>query len=431
MPKRDRILVIEDSAVFAKVIRHSLENAGGFDVHVVATMADAKAYIEEHWQDIFLCVIDLILPDSPDGEVFDYVSSAGLSSIIFTSKQDEKLHNAIARLKAIDYVIKGVPTSLDHLVTTVKRIAANRGKKVLVVEPDRAMRLYIGNLMRLYRFTVLEAADGERAFDLLADNPDISLVLTDAQLPNMDGFAFVRSIREAFPKDELPIIGLSDREKLHYSSKFIKMGANDFLKKPFQPEEFFCRINQNLEVLDTVRALRRAANTDYLTGLTNRRRFFEIADSRFAAALKRKEDGGPGLLVGILDIDHFKQVNDTYGHDTGDLVLIEVSARLEAALEPHGTVARLGGEEFAFMLSGLPMAELVQIIDRFRSDLAATAVQTENRELTITISIGACEHPASDFRKTLTQADQHLYIAKATGRNRTVTENTSIETAAE
>lgn len=167
--------------------------------------------------------------------------------------------------------------------------------------------------------------------------------------------------------------------------------------------------------------LKLLANTDPLTGIMNRRRFFEEAEELFA-----KPAGTVGT-VGILmmDIDHFKMINDTYGHRTGDLVLTEFTARCREVLKPRGCFARLGGEEFAILLNGAQSAETVAVGERIRAEIGASSFDVEGTEVNLTVSIGAtvADPSAEMFGAAISRADKALYEAKHAGRNRVVSQS--------
>ncbi|MDF5058909.1 diguanylate cyclase, partial [Vibrio parahaemolyticus] len=171
-------------------------------------------------------------------------------------------------------------------------------------------------------------------------NPDITLVLTDHDMPVKDGITMVRELRRKWDKNQLAILGLSGSNSKTMTARFLKAGANDFLYKPFNQEEFFCRIHQLLDIKDATSELFKMANQDALTGLWNRRFLFEQPHVENAQR-----------NIAMLDIDFFKQVNDTYGHEGGDAVLVMIANILKIYF-PNDIVARLGGEEFCIQASG-------------------------------------------------------------------------------
>ena len=145
------------------------------------------------------------------------------------------------------------------------------------------------------------------------------------------------------------------------SARFIKVGANDFITKPFQPEEFYCRVTQNIDLIEKTQALVDAATKDFLTGLYNRRFFFEKGVGKLERARRERKS----VALAMLDIDHFKSVNDTYGHDVGDEVLQVVSKTLQDSARADDLVARLGGEEFCVLMEDINRAELDVFVRKY------------------------------------------------------------------
>ena len=218
------------------------------------------------------------------------------------------------------------------------RLDRNRRLKALVVDDSSTMRQVVAGYLKLQCFSVVEAADGQEGLEILELDSDISLVITDFHMPVMDGFHFVQEIRHRFDKRPLAVIGLSSQEDSDISVQFIKKGANDFLQKPFQQEEFSCRVTNNIEALEQLIALRKQADKDYLTGLNNRRYFVEEGQN----LVRKMVSEGTAFSIALMDIDHFKSINDEHGHDAGDAVLTQLADHLENTLSRFH-LARYGG----------------------------------------------------------------------------------------
>ncbi len=215
-----------------------------------------------------------------------------------------------------------------------------------------------------------------------------------------------------FPCANLAFIGLSASQLETVSAKFVKSGANDFLHKPFSFEELQCRIMQNLETMDHIREIRRAANQDYLTGLNNRRYFFETGEQHFKTA----DSNGQSRVAAIMDLDFFKQVNDNYGHDVGDAVLVHLAGLIKQ-LPSDVLTARLGGEEFGMLSVNKSLNQVHALVQKFVEKVAAMPVICGGQSLNISLSIGITAQGDS-LDEMLKIADQGLYRAKENGRNR-------------
>ncbi|TAN49463.1 MAG: response regulator, partial [Rhodospirillales bacterium] len=247
-----RILLVEGSRFFANQVKKQIEAATGTQIVVAPTLAAAGKAIEaERGRGGFaLALFDIILPDAAETEVVDLCREKGLPSVVFTGFYSDELRERLTSSRTvIDYIIKDNPASLTMLRQAVTRIWRNRTTKALAVDDSATARRYLVDLMKLYQFQTLEAANGKQALDILHQHPDIKLVVTDYRMPVMDGIDMVKQMRATHPKDRLAVIGIATGGGSSLSAQFIKIGANDFITKPFLREEFFCRINQNMEII--------------------------------------------------------------------------------------------------------------------------------------------------------------------------------------
>lgn len=414
-----KLLVVEDSAVFRAIVEQQIGQELGIELVLAETMAQGLAAVEGRADEFFLALLDLTLPDAPNGEIVDAMLDRGVPVVVFTSRYDEGLRETLLAKNVIDYVPKDSPASLKYLVSMVRRIQRNRETMALVVDDSSTARQLARHWLELYRFDVREADSGQAALDALEVEPGIRLVITDYNMPGMDGFELIKRLRKRFDRDELAIIGVSAGGSAPLSAKFIKYGANDFLNKPFLREEFFCRISQNMEMLDNIRALREAAGKDFLTELPNRRSFFEIAGALHAAARR----DGARTFAAMIDVDHFKLVNDTHGHDAGDAVLREIGRLLPTLLvRQSDVVARLGGEEFAVFAYDVAPETALAFFESIRRAVADAVIATPAGALNVTVSIGVSCRIGDSLQHMLNAADACLYEAKAGGRNRVVSD---------
>ncbi|WP_461211024.1 response regulator [Desulfocurvus sp. DL9XJH121] len=250
-----RILIIEDSHVQAKIICRHIEGLSNFQTVSAHTMEEAREVLETRRDELLAAVVDLNLPDAPDGEAVDLVQGFGLAAIVLTATFHDEVRDTLLRKNVADYVLKSSMIVLDDVVTVVSRLYKNQFVKALVVDDSRAARTLVRSLLELQNYTVLEAEDGRQALDVLESEPDISLVVTDYEMPVMDGFEFCAEARKTRKKDSLAIVGVSGANEPSMTAKFLKNGANDFLTKPFEPEAFCWRVNQTMEMLEIARDL--------------------------------------------------------------------------------------------------------------------------------------------------------------------------------
>ncbi len=255
------VLIIEDSPVQSKIIRNQILALSQFDTLAAYTLEEAREALTAYKDKIFVAVIDLNLPDAPNGEGVDLCLDFGVPTVVLTATFNEEIRKRFIERNVADFFFKGSIQDMDPMVHSLERLFLNQFVKALVVEDSRMSRAHLRHLLETQRFTVLEAADGVEAMEQLEANPDIGLIITDYNMPNMDGFELVRNIRARFKMDRVAIIGVSAAGSGPLTAKFLKNGANDFLTKPFEVEEFYWRVNHTVSVLEVMKDLRTCQET--------------------------------------------------------------------------------------------------------------------------------------------------------------------------
>ena len=411
-----KVLLVEDSRAIASILKASIEALDAIECVVATSHAEAAQLLQSHPGGFFAAVLDLNLPDAPDGEVIDLVQPAGIPIIVLTANVDAARRAAMFERGVADYVVKDSLVGIEYVARLVNRLARNGSTRVLVVDDSRAFRQYLCGLLHQHGYATLDAADGVEGLEALCANPDVRLVITDYNMPRMDGLAMVAEMRKLRSHDDLAIIGVSDMAKQGILARFLKGGATDYLNKPFCVEEFYCRVDQNIDMLRVVQRARDAANRDFLTGLYNRRYFFEHAERLHRQAVS----GELAILVAMIDADHFKRINDTFGHQVGDEALVAIAAVLREEVEGKGVVARFGGEEFVCLRILDPQLRPAECLERIRRRIAGIDLSAGAEAVPITVSIGATTEPLGDIDQMLARADEAVYQAKRAGRNRVV-----------
>ncbi|MFW5836954.1 MAG: diguanylate cyclase [Desulfovibrionaceae bacterium] len=410
----DRVLLVEDSKTFGSLIRRALGGEGGYEVDWAMSYAEAEAMLDAANEPYVVGLLDVNLPDAPKGEVVDLVAARGLPCVIFTGELDSDTREAMWTKGVVDYILKEGMYSLRYIRQLIDRLARNHLVKVLVVDDSTTSRRAMAVLLRRRRHTVLEAKNGEEALKIMAAEPGVKLVLTDYYMPIMDGLDLLREIRRRHPLEEVVVIGLSGQGDASTSAAFIKHGANDFLNKPFIAEELYCRVMQNLQLIEHIEEVRKLSERDHLTGLYNRRYFFAAAQRLFANR-KRK---GLNLSLAMLDIDHFKSVNDAFGHEGGDEALKVFSALLSEHFGKRHVKARVGGEEFAVACTEAGAQELLDSFEALRRKVERLNIPHKTGDIAFTISIGLCLELKESLQEMVRIADENLYASKHSGRNR-------------
>jgi len=285
--------------------------------------------------------------------------------------------------------------------------------RIALVEPSRTICRIVTAMVDQWNHQIDSFSDADEALSKLASNCNIRALITTAELPSMSGAQLcVKARMMSGSRRPLYIIMMSCSDERGKLVEALENGADDFISKPPAPEELRARLRA-AERLTTMQAeLIQLATTDSLTGLLTRRAFFDRSKELFAKAA-----GQSPVSMLVCDLDHFKLINDRYGHDVGDLVLRKVA---DEALLLGVAVARLGGEEFAFLFPA-PLQDAVEMAERFRSAVTELAIRHANDVIPVTCSIGVAERePADTIDSLLRRADISLYEAKRAGKNRVV-----------
>lgn len=407
------ILIVEDQRSLAQMAAKMLHDRWGCRVLIATTLAQVRTIISQKQHHFFVAVSDLNLPDAPNGEIIDELIAAGIPVIAMTGMLDESMHEKIMAKGVVDYVLKNSINAYEYVVELVGRLFRNVHTKILVIDDSETFCTVVKGMLQIQCLQVVTAGDGVEGFALLEEQRDIKLVLLDHEMPNMNGFDFLSQVRRKQGKDRLAVIGMAGARNSRMSAQFLKLGANDFIEKPFTYEELICRVSQNLEMQENLEAIRHVAYHDYLTGMLNRRAFFEQAGMQFDENLK----AGKSQAVAMMDIDLFKKINDHYGHEGGDVALKHFAALLSGHFE-EDLVARVGGEEFSLLFADAKNAAAQ--CEAFRLCVEKSPVKFGKVVIAFTISIGIASQPQARLDEMLKQADENLYKAKETGRNRIV-----------
>ena len=290
---------------------------------------------------------------------------------------------------------------------------------ILVADDSMVVRAVLRRQLEADGHTVVEAVNGEQAIEACREHrPDV--VLLDVEMPVLDGHATLERLKGDPDLKDIPVVFLTGRVDTADVVTGLRLGAHDYLRKPFEANELVARVSAALRtksLQDELRArnaeLDRVSRIDMLTGIYNRRHLDEHMRRVISAARRH------GRTVGVLlvDIDHFKDVNDQHGHLAGDEVLKEVASRLQGAIRTEDALGRWGGEEFIAVLTDTPAESIGILAERMRQVIAsAPFVLDDGTRIPVTVSVGHT-HGTDDAEVLVHRADDALYVAKGAGRN--------------
>jgi diguanylate cyclase (GGDEF)-like protein len=320
------------------------------------------------------------------------------------------------------------------VATEVEPPAVSR-TRVLLVEDDPIIRAPLARILREAHYEVIEATDGAEALRMTEGHPP-QIVISDWSMPNLDGIALCRELRRRQSSDPLHFIMLTvHSDKLRLVEAF-EAGVDDFLSKPFDERELLVRVRAGVRAVSTQEELKKRSEgslklnaqlsllnnrlerltmTDELTGLFNRRHAMTRLEEQWALS----DRYGQPVTIAMVDIDLFKHVNDTHGHEAGDNALKAVAAVLKERARATDVVCRFGGEEFLIVFPAQSPAQALSYAERCRSLIASNPLSGINGLMTLTVSIGIATRAAemTSSSELVRAADAALYAAKSAGRN--------------
>ena len=410
--KSARILLVEDSAFYSAVLCEQLKKIPNLTVDSAATRKEGQYFLDTHGNDYDLALVDLALPDAPNGEFVECALMSAVPTIIFSSNFDPELKAKLFAKGIIDYVIKDSPVAIDYLIELITFLLFQSGQKALVASSDKALKrqqVHLLSNLKMEAWACDSAADAKK---LLARHHDFTLALIGDTLKDCTGIELVGALRRSHTAAQLSILAIPDDSR--YASQYLRYGANDFLRQPYSPEEFQCRVLNAVKSKRHLHSLETAATRDFLTGQLNRRAFFEAATPIVAHAKRARH---PLALV-MVDIDHFKKINDRYGHAVGDTALKIIAATLRNELRETDIIARFGGEEFCILMPDINEIELPTVLDRFLKAMRSISIPHARGFTGVTASFGSARHADIGLEQLIKLADDALYDAKHRGRDR-------------
>ena len=419
-----RALIVEPSPTYQRILSRMLESYDFQLTFVNSATGGFRALKEHHFQ--MICVA-MYLPDLTGIDFCQRVRqhSSEVPIFIVTSESNPELLSSALTAGASDIIRKDDLPRLEeslHAMIPLGPFRYNISGKAMYLEDSLTVAKATDAKLKRLGLKMDHAFSIQQALDLLNSNK-YELIMTDIVLQhNETGIDFIKQLRADNRFAQMPILAVTSSESVNRRIQALQVGASDYISKPVLDEELFARINNLISSTRLIEQLTRErqrllelATKDHLTGLYNRHFLSELAKRRFAEANRQHSP----LSVLVIDIDHFKQINDQHGHQTGDKVLKRIAAALQAQCAENEYLARFGGEEFVMLLPG---CELDAAHEKAQQ-LCQTLQQLRPESITTSASIGVAslsQNHEEYFDEVFARADKALYQAKQRGRNQVI-----------
>jgi two-component system cell cycle response regulator len=417
--------VVEDSSFFQGVLKKEIEELN-MEVVLAKSIAEANEQIKRDKFDFITLDINL-----PDGNGFDFCKKIKNDKrffetqvLIISAEDSEYLRKGSFDAGAFSFLKKDfIEGNLrKYLKTTMSMASIITGSvnPVVIVEDSDFQRNYLKSLFAFAKIKVKDFADSKSAMKFLTENPQVDMIIVDYFLEKGNCEGLIQFVRKNSFYNKVPILVSTILNEQNKKYDFFLMGVNDFIVKPFDTGEFFLRIRNHLRIKHLIdmldaknKLLSIKATTDELTGLFNRRFFWETL---FREDNRSKRLNQPYSIL-MIDIDNFKQINDSYGHLKGDEVLVAIAETLKENMRSFDTIARFGGEEFIALLPNTDKKTAIIVAEKILQVIRGVSFDFSDEK--ITVSIGVSDSAESEnFEKVIILADERLYKAKSKGKNR-------------
>ena len=405
---KHKVLIVDDSKTITHGLKNRIENQLNIDVYTAASMKECADLLLKHKGKFDLALLDYGLPDAPSGEVVTFVNKFKIPSLLLTGTKLEANAQVFKNSNLIDYILKNGSYAIEYSVGVVKRFMLNSQVEVLVIDDSKTFAMKMQHLCIKYNLKAIVNYGAKEGLETLKQRPNIKLVLVDYNMPEMNGLEFTTEARKTYKKDEVAIIALSGMSEKEIVASFLKYGANDFLYKDFSSEEFFARVNSNLEVIELFTATQDKAKKDYLTGVFNKSYLYNIGEEIYDRAKEKNEL----LATIIIEINELQMLNESYGHEVGDESIISLSKILLEHVNKDSIVARFGLGQFCILYKNRPYAEIYQTFDEIQDIVKNSYFEINNSKYNFTISIGANIDLSDDLNEMIELADEALENVK-------------------
>ena len=403
--KRKKINSDEEASILRHDLRTPLNGIIGYSEILIEDYEDD---IDEKHNEDLSHIIDLAKEiEAAISRFVDFLKD-GARNIENEEESNESADNLFSSLGKIEYKLE--------IIEEIKNA------KILVVDDIKTNCDVLKRRLESNEFIVDISMSGKEALEKI-NQQKYDLILLDVLMPEVNGLEVLIKVREQYSADKLPIIMVSSFDDVESISKCIQLGASDYLSKPVNSTILTQKVASTLERKalrereeQLLSELHRQAITDEMTGIPNRRYVFDILEKSF---LEIEKESKEHFATAIFDIDHFKNVNDTYGHAAGDEIIKKVSSIATSVISTPDIFGRIGGEEFLAVIFNNSKEHLQQICEKVRSTVENDETLFDNQKIRVTISGGVCfTDESTSVSDMVNKADERLYLAKKNGRNK-------------
>ena len=412
----EKILIVDDSKTILNRLSSAIKNKLKVKVYTATSLKECANLILQEKGKFDLALLDFNLPDASEGEVVGVVNKFKIPSILLTGSILDKNHKVFENQNLIDYIIKTGNNAIEYTLNVVKRFINNGRIEIMILDDSKTFAAKMEALCKGYNLNTIVCYEPLKALEIVKQRPNLKLILVDYNMPKMNGIEFTTEIRKQYKKDELSIIALSGASEKEVVSSFLKVGANDFIYKDFEIDEFVARVNNNIEVLELFEITQDKNKKDYLTPCFNKDYLYKVGNEIYELSKKRKLL----LSVVLINIGKFQTINESFGHEVGDEILKEVANILLDDLNKDSIIARIIGDEFCILFKNRPYAETYQTFEEILNKIANTTFEIQDYKLNITISIGINLEFDNSLEDMIELADEALALSKYRGGNQIV-----------
>ena len=408
--KNDAFLIIEDQNSMALLLQTRLQELTTLPIFVCHTLAEVKALLKTDIN-IVTCLSDLTLPDANQGEAVKLLQKYHINTVVLTASYSDKVREKMFKQKVADYVIKDGPSSINYAVQTAYKLYLNANRHVCILSAGSSEMDHLQGLLRIHRYKVSQFENfSDLNVELAKSTPDLILFDRAELFADNELFSFVNEIRQTFSANQLPLMACENSEHISAAIKLMKYGVNDFFNTCFTAEEFYARVTQNIAQTESYRQIEYISQTDDLTGLYNRGYFFKNANALFEQLQQQHKY----YFTLMIDIDNFKVVNDTHGHQKGDEAIIFVANQVNKTFE-DSLVSRFGGEEFCIFGEVIDATQTEGLCEILRENIESLSEPTTGVKFTVSLGL---TYSGGNLDESIAKSDQALYRSKDSGRNK-------------